>query len=144
VFVIAIIAILIGLLLPAVRDLRAAAQAAQQFAKLQPVADSVLRVADESFDATLERAAALFDASLTNHTLPDRTEVATILQTLTEKARALKAARTALPEPGRADDSSYRTAYLNLLDTLDDTIDDLHKTTDRLSELLRMMEQMPR
>jgi hypothetical protein len=138
--VIAIIAILIGLLLPAVQDLGEAARTAQQFHKLQPVASSVMGIVDASFQETLVRAGSIFDASLINQTLPDKAEVARVLDMLTQKEMALKAARKALPELGPADDSNYRMAYLKLRDALDDTIDDLHKTTDRLSELLRMME----
>ena len=139
--VIAVIAILVAAVLPpAVQNLQEAARAAQQFPKLQPVASSVLTIVDESFDATLARAAEVFEASLTNRTLPDTEEVATILRTLTENALDLKAARKALPELGPADDSDYRRAYLNLRDALDDTIHLLHETTVRLSELLHMME----
>jgi len=124
--VIAIIAVLIGLLMPTVQNLVRAR--------------TVLTIVDESFGATLERAESIFEASLTNRTLPDTEEVATILRTLTEKALDLKAARKALPELGPADDSDYRRAYLNLRDALDDTIHLLHGTTVRLSELLHMME----
>src|SRR5262249_48339363 len=136
-FVIAMLAILVAAVLPlAVQDLRDAARAASQFPKLQPVARSVLTIADESFDATLARAAEVFEASLTNRTLPDRNEVATHLETLTEKERDLRAARTALPELGPADGADYRRAYLNLRDALEDAIGGLHETTERLSELL--------
>ena len=138
--VIAIIAVLIGLLMPTVQNLVRAARTAQQFPQLEPVARTVLTIVDESFGATLERAESIFEASLTNRTLPDTEEVATILRTLTEKALDLKAARKALPELGPADDSDYRRAYLNLRDALDDTIHLLHGTTVRLSELLHMME----
>jgi hypothetical protein len=139
--VIAVIAILVAAVLPpAVQNLQEAARAAQQFPKLQPVASSVLTIVDESFDATLARAAEVFEASLTNQTLPDTNEVATHLEILTEKELDLKAARKALPELGPADDADYRTAYLHLRDALDDTINDLHETTDRLSELLHMMK----
>ena len=120
--VIAIIAILIGLLLPAVRNLQDAARAAEQFAKLQPVASRVLEIVDESFVATLRRAEAIFDASLANETLPDTNELTMHLEVLTQKGMALKEARKALPELGPADDANYRTVYLNLRDALDDTI----------------------
>src|SRR5262249_28132543 len=137
-FVVAIIAILVAAVLPpAVQDLRDAARAAYQFPKLQPVASSVLTIADESFDETLARAAEVFEASLTNRTLPDRNEVATHLEILTEKELDFKAARKALPELGPADDADYRRAYLNLREALNDTIVGLHETTERLSELLR-------
>jgi hypothetical protein len=140
-FVVGIIAVLVAAVLPAaVLDLRNAAKAAYQFPKLQPVASSVLTIVDESFDATLARAAEVFEASLTNQTLPDTNEVATYLEILAEKELDLKAARKALPELGPADDADYRTAYLNLRDALDNTINDLHETTDRLSELLHMMK----
>ena len=138
--VIAIIATFIGLLMPSLQNVVDAARAAEQFPKLQPVARTVLTIVDESFGATLERAESIFEASLTNRTLPDTEEVATILRTLTENALDLKAARKALPELGPADDADYRTAYLNLRDALDDTIVGLHETTQRLSELLHMME----
>jgi|SRR6266849_2702897 len=141
--VIAIIAVLIGLLLPAVQDVGEAARTAQQFPKLQPVAGSVLEICDEAFGALLVRAKFIFDASLTSQTLPDRNDVVTILQALTQKEMALEAARKAMPELGPADDPNYRMVYLNLRDSLDDTIHDLHKTTDRLSELLHMMEHLP-
>ena len=142
--VIAIIAILVAAVLPAaVQDLRDAARAAYQFPGLQPVARSVLAIADESFDATLARAAAVYEASLTNRTLPDRDEVATHLEILTEKQLDFKEARKALPELGPADDADYRTAYLNLRDALDDTIAGLRQTKERLSELLQMMDHMP-
>jgi hypothetical protein len=141
--VIAIIAMLVAGVLPsAVQDLRDAARAAYQFPKLQPVAGRVLTIADESFDATLARAAEVFEASLRDRTLPDRNEVATHLEILTEKELDFKAARRALPELGPADDADYRTAYLNLREALDDTIVGLHETTQRLSELLHMMDQM--
>ena len=138
--VVAIIAVLIGLLRPTVQDLRDAARTAQQFSPLQPVASSVLTTVDESFDATLARAASIFEASLSHRTLPDQGEVATILETLNETEQDLKSARQALPELGHPDDANYRRAYLNLRDALDDTIIGLHETTDRLSELLRMMD----
>jgi hypothetical protein len=142
--VVAIIAVLVAAVLPpVVQDLRDAARAAEQFSKLQPVAGRVLTIADESFPGTLARAAEVFEASLTNRTLPDRNEVATHLEILTEKELDLKAARKALPELGPADDADYRTAYLNLRDALDDTIVGLHETTQRLSELLHLMDQMP-
>ena len=89
--VIAIIAILIGLLVPAVQNVREAALTAQPYSKLQPVATSVLGIVDESFDANLRRAGSIFDASLANQTLPDRNEVATIPPT-----RALRMSRSIL------------------------------------------------
>jgi hypothetical protein len=140
-FVVAIIAILIDLLVPAVQDVRDAAQTAQQYPRLQDVARSVLRTVDESFEATLGRAETVFEASLRNHTLPDRGEVAAVLQTLTEKETALEAARRDLAGLGSAQDPNYRRAYLHLRDALDDTLTVLHETNERLSQLLRIMGQ---
>jgi prepilin-type N-terminal cleavage/methylation domain-containing protein len=138
--VIAIIATFIGLLMPSLQNVVDAARAAEQFPKLQPVARTVLTIVDESFPGALGRAEAIFEASLTNQTLPDREEVAMILRTLTEKQLALEAARRSLPELGSAEDRDYGRAYLKLRDALDDTIQLLDGTTDRMAELLRMME----
>ena len=141
-FVIAIIAILITLLLPAVQKVREAALAAKQFSKLQPVAAAVLEL-DESLNANLVRAAAIFRTAKENQTPPDMNDVATTLQALSQNEMALKAARKALPELGPADDSDYRMAYLKLRDALDDAINDIHKVNDRLSDLLHMLEDLP-
>jgi hypothetical protein len=142
--VLALIAILVAAVLPAaVLDLRDAARTAHQYPKLQPVASSVLTIADESFDATLARAAQVFETALTTQTLPNRDEVATHLEILTGKELDFEDARQALPELGPADDAAYRTAYLTLRDALDDTIGGLHETNERLAQLLHMMDQMP-
>ena len=88
---ISIIAILIGLLLPAVQRLGEAALQAQQFAELQPVASTVLQI-DQTLNANLERAASILRASQDNQTLPDINEVASILQALRQNESDLKAA----------------------------------------------------
>jgi hypothetical protein len=139
---VAIIAILIGLLLPAVQGLGEAARAAEQFPKLKDVASQVLEI-DEALTANLDGAKGVLDAALIDHRLPSMEVVAAHHEVLSENEMALEAARKALPKLGRGDDADYRMAYLKLRKALDDASDGLRKIDDRLAELLEMIEQSP-
>ncbi len=138
--VIAIIAILIALLLPAVQKVRDAAQKAQQFPKLQPVATSILQTldgieGDGGLAGTLDGAQEVFslDEDGNPQNIPDHQTAADLLQTLQQNEQALKADLDALPAPGPGDGAGYRKAYVELRNSLRGAIFDLHGVNEVLS-----------
>jgi prepilin-type N-terminal cleavage/methylation domain-containing protein len=140
--VISIIAILIGLLLPAVQDVREAALAAEQFPTLQPVAAPLVQIAG-SLEATLHQAEAIFLASLQNQTPPSPDVLANIDGALSQHEALLRAALSALDPLADGDDKAYQAAYLNLKKALVEAITDLHRVNDKLRHLSEMLEDFP-
>ena len=139
--VISIIAVLIGLLVPAVQDVGDAALAAQQFPKLQPVAAPLVQIAG-TLGATLQQAEDILLTSLQTQTLPSPDVLANVEGELSEHEGILKTALKALPE-GDGDDKAEHAALLNLKKALVEAITDLHRVNDELRHLSEMLENFP-
>jgi len=143
--VIAIIGILLSLLEPAFQKARAAAVRAQQYPALQGIVGIVLSATDPKSETglplELSAAKALLNLQLDasgRPVLPNPEDVAAILSQLRQNEANLRAAVDAFPalsQPGDPSDPNYRAVYLELRNSLVETLTDLHVIDDGLSRL---------
>ena len=144
---IAIIAILISLLLPAVQNVRESALAAADFPNLQPVA---LRVLDtvgvdpseggsplqQAIDAAQSLVAGAQDGQI-----PDGNEVSAILGSLQAGEAELRQESLDLRNPAQYHVPGELEAYLELQHSLNAAIVELRELEAHLGQVLRMLAQ---
>src|SRR6185437_1856814 len=135
--VIAIIAILIGLLLPAVQKLQDSAEAAAQFPELQTVALDVLIVLRKAgrtqqpglLFTALDDADALVSTVQDEQQAPDPEEVAAAAEAALQQDLALLDNPASLHTPGALE------AYLNLKHDLQDVVAKVHLTEIQVTKM---------
>jgi type II secretory pathway pseudopilin PulG len=141
--VIAIIAILIGLLLPAVQKLQDSAEAATQFPELQPVALDVLIVLRKAgrtqqpglLYTALADADALVSTVQDEQQAPDPEEVAAVAQELQAAETALQQDLALLDNPASMHTPGALEAYLNLKHDLQDVVAKVHVTEIQVTKV---------
>ena len=143
--VIAIIAVMIALLVPAVQAVREAATRAQEFGPLAPVSLMVVRTS-ESLERNFDVATSLlnrFGDTNPDGGPPTSEEVDALQKALAQDAADIQAALDAMPNLGPADDAAYRNAYLELRKALVEAAADLKRMRAHVHQLLRRMEHQP-
>ena len=141
--VIAIIAILIGLLLPAVQKLQDSAEAAAQFPELQTVALDVLIVLRKAgrtqqpglLFTALDDADALVSTVQDEQQAPDPDEVTAVAQELQAAEAALQQNLALLNNPASLHTPGALEAYLNLKHDLQDVVAKVHVTEVQVTKL---------
>jgi len=141
--VIAIIAILIGLLLPAVQKLQDSAEAAAQFPELQPVALDVLIVLRKAgrsqqpglLFTALDDADALVSTVQDEQQAPDPEEVTAVAQELQAAEAALQQDLALLNNPASLHRPGALEAYLNLKHDLQDVVAKVHLSEIQVTKL---------
>jgi prepilin-type N-terminal cleavage/methylation domain-containing protein len=140
--VIAIIAVLMALLLPAVQKVREAAGRAQDFGSLAPVSLMAVRTSD-SLEQNFAIATSLlnrFGATNPEGGPPTKEEVEVVQNALAQNEAEIQAALDAMPILGPANDAAYRNAYLELRKALVEASTDLKRVNAHLHQLLQKME----
>ena len=136
--VIAIIAVLIGLLLPAVQRTREAATVASQFTDLQPVALQVLQTVNVNAALlnAINEAHTIVTTVQNSHTPPNPAQLLQVMQRLQQGEAALWLEYFALHIPPNPVPAELQ-AYLNLGSNLIGVITQLQELECRLGDVLQ-------